>query len=162
MLELLSDVLRQVLRTGETHETSLSQELEFLERYLAIEQVRFSDRLRPSIEIHPAVRRAAVPRFLLQPLVENALRHGIARRADAGLVQVSAWREGGQLVLRVYDDGPGLGSALTAGGGVGLSNTRARLAALYGHDTTLDVENAEGGGVIATVRLPYREAEDDG
>ncbi len=108
MLELLSDVLRQVLRTDETHETALSRELEFLERYLAIEQVRFSDRLRPRIEIDPALARAAVPRFLLQPLVENALRHGIARRAAAGLVQVSAYREGGQLVLTVRDDGPGL------------------------------------------------------
>ena len=84
MLELLSGVLRQVLRTDETHEAALSSELEFLERYLAIEQVRFSDRLRPRIEVDPAIGRAAVPRFLLQPLVENALRHGIARRADAG------------------------------------------------------------------------------
>ena len=108
MLELLSDVLRQVLRTGDTHETALAREVEFLERYLAIEQVRFSDRLRPRIEIDPAVARAAVPRFLLQPLVENALRHGIARRADAGIVQVSGRREGGQLVLTVRDDGRGL------------------------------------------------------
>jgi two-component system LytT family sensor kinase len=77
MLELLSDVLRQVLRTEETHETALSSELEFLKRYLAVEQVRFSDRLRPQIQVDPTVIRAAVPRFVLQPLVENALRHGI-------------------------------------------------------------------------------------
>ena len=161
MLELLSDVLRQVLRGGETHEAALSRELEFLERYLAIEQVRFSDRLRPLFEIDPALARAAVPRFLLQPLVENALRHGIARRADAGLLHVSAHRDGGQLVLTVRDDGPGLPATPYAGGGVGLSNTRARLAALYGGDATLAVANAEGGGVIATVRLPYHEAEGD-
>jgi len=161
MLELLSDVLRQVLRSDQTHETPLSRELEFLERYLAIEQVRFSDRLRPRFQIDPAVARAAVPRFLLQPLVENALRHGIARRADAGLVQVSAFREGDQLVLTVRDDGPGLPVAPQAASGVGLSNTRARLAALYGAGATLQVAAAEGGGVIATVRLPYHEAEGD-
>jgi len=159
MLELLSDVLRQVLRTDEPHETSLAHELEFLERYLAIEQVRFSDRLRPRIEIDPAVTRAAVPRFLLQPLVENALRHGIARRADAGLVEVRAYREGEQLVLIVRDDGPGLPTAPEAPVGVGLSNTRARLEALYGAGATLQVVNAEGGGVIATVRLPYHEVD---
>jgi signal transduction histidine kinase len=162
MLELLSDVLRQVLRTGEAHETSLARELEFLERYLAIEQVRFSDRLRPRIEIDAAVARAAVPRFLLQPLVENALRHGIARQADAGLVQVSARREGDRLVLTVRDDGPGLPTTPDAGGGVGLANTRARLAALYGDGASLEVVNAAGGGVIATVRLPYHETEGDG
>src|SRR5579875_1329126 len=104
MLELLSDVLRQVLRTDESHETTLSRELEFLERYLAIEQVRFSDRLRPVIKANPVVARAAVPRFLLQPLVENALRHGIARRADAGRVEVTADLEGDQLLLTVRDD----------------------------------------------------------
>jgi two-component system LytT family sensor kinase len=162
MLELLSGVLRDVLRAAETHETTLSRELEFLERYLAIEQVRFSDRLRPLIQIDQAVAKAALPRFLLQPLVENALRHGIARRADAGEVQVSAHREGEQLVLRVRDDGPGLLTTPHASSGVGLTNTRARLAALYGGEATLEVANAEGGGVIATVRLPYHEAEGHG
>ncbi len=156
-LELLSDLLRQVLRTDESHETTLDAEVDFLRRYLAIEQVRFSDRLRPRIEVDPAVARAAVPRFLLQPLVENALRHGIARRADAGLVQVSANRENDELVLTVRDDGPGLPPTPDTESGVGLSNTRARLAALYGGDATLEVANAEGGGVIATVRLPYHE-----
>jgi two-component sensor histidine kinase len=162
MLELLSGVLRQVLRKDESHEIALSQELEFLKQYLAIEQVRFSDRLRPSIQIDPALARAALPRFLLQPLVENALRHGIARRADAGLLQVSARREREQLVLTVQDDGPGLPEMPDAAAGVGLSNTRARLAMLYRGEATLRVENAAAGGVIATVRLPYHEAEGDG
>ncbi len=161
-LELLSDLLRQVLRTDETHETTLSRKLQFLERYLAIEQVRFSDRLRPRFEIDPTVAQAAVPRFLLQPLVENALRHGIAQRADAGLVKVSARREGNELVLTVRDDGAGLSSMPDTGSGVGLSNTRARLAALYGGTATLEITNAEGGGVVATVRLPYHEAEGNG
>lgn len=159
-LELLSDLLRQVLRTDDRHETTLSSELDFLRRYLAIEQVRFSDRLRPFIDADPAVVRAAVPRFLLQPLVENAVRHGIARRADAGRIEVTARREEDQLVLVVRDDGPGLPTTPNSETGVGLSNTRARLAALYGPHATLHVENAEGGGVKATVHLPYHEAED--
>jgi two-component system, LytTR family, sensor kinase len=165
MLELLSDVLRQVLRTDATHETPLSTEIDFLERYLAIEQVRFSDRLRPRIEIDPSVSAAMVPSFLLQPLVENGLRHGISRRAGAGVLHVAVRREGSQLVLTVRDDGPGLPPASDPGspvaGGLGLPNTRERLAALYGEGATLEVANAEGGGVIATVRLPYHEAGHD-
>jgi len=160
MLELLSEVLRLVLKEG-AHETRLSTELDFLERYLAIEQVRFSDRLRPRFEIEPATLRAAVPRFILQPLVENALRHGIARRADAGLLEIGARRDGDTLVLTVRDDGPGLGPAGAQETGVGLANTRARLAALYGDRGTLELANASGGGVLATIRLPYHEAEDD-
>jgi two-component system, LytTR family, sensor kinase len=161
MLELLSDVLRRVLRAEGTHETALSTELQFLERYLAIEQVRFSDRLRPRIEIDPTVAGAAVPRFILQPLVENALRHGIAARADAGALEIAARREGDDLVLTVRDDGPGLRPGVPPSGGVGLANTRARLAALYGERASLHIANAEGGGVVATVRLPYHEAEND-
>jgi two-component system LytT family sensor kinase len=161
MLELLSDVLRQVLRSEPGHETTLANELEFVGRYLEIEQVRFSDRLRPQVEVDPAIGNAAVPRFILQPLVENALRHGIARRADAGLLHVSARREGPDLVLAVRDDGPGLPAGALESAGVGLSNTRARLAALYGDRGTLEVFNAEGGGVTAIVRLPYHEAQSD-
>jgi LytS/YehU family sensor histidine kinase len=166
MLELLSDVLRQVLRAEASHETALSTELDFLERYLAIEQVRFSDRLRPRIEVGAAIRRALAPQLILQPLVENALRHGIARRADAGLLEVAARREGDTLVLTVRDDGPGLDKALDPGldpaatAGVGLANTRARLAALYGDRASLEIANA-AGGVVATIRLPYHEAESD-
>jgi two-component system, LytTR family, sensor kinase len=157
MLELLSDVLRQVLQADESHESSLEDELDFLRRYLAIEQVRFSDRLRPRFEVEGALGRAAVPRFLLQPLVENALRHGIARRSDAGLLVVSARRDGDVLVLSVRDDGPGLAGGATESAGVGLANTRARLAALYGERGSLEVANTAGGGVVATVRLPYHE-----
>lgn len=160
MLELLSDVLREALRNDEKHETALSREMELIGRYLAIEQIRFSDRLRPQIDIDPGLVRAAVPRFLLQPLVENAVRHGIARRSDAGLIQVTAHRDGNQLVIAVRDDGPGLPSTEKRGG-VGLTNTRDRLTALYGANGSLDVKNAPVYGVIVTVRLPYHEAEDD-
>jgi signal transduction histidine kinase len=161
MLELLSDVLREVLRSEATHESTLAAEMEFLKRYLAIEQVRFSDRLRPRFEIEPAVALASVPRFVLQPLVENALRHGIARRADAGALTIGARREGSDLVLTVRDDGPGLAPGYLASSGLGLANTRARLAALYGERASLDVANTASGGVATTVRLPYHEAESD-
>jgi two-component system, LytTR family, sensor kinase len=159
MLELLGDVLREVLRADATNETTLAEEVEFLERYLAIEQVRFSDRLRPSIEMAREITAATVPRFLLQPLVENALRHGIARRADSGVIEIRARREATDLVITVRDDGPGLAAGVQGSGGVGLANTRARLAALYGEGASLDISSAEGRGVVATVRLPYHEAE---
>ncbi len=117
--------------------------------------------MRPQVGFDAEIGNAAVPKFLLQPLVENALRHGIARRSGAGLLQVSARQEGGDLVLAVRDDGPGLPAGGLEVGGVGLSNTRARLAALYGERGTLEVVNTEGGGVAATVRLPYHEAQSD-
>ncbi len=161
MLELLSDVLRQVLRSDPGHETTLTSELEFVGQYLAIEKVRFSDRLMPRVEVDPAIGNAALPRFILQPLVENAIRHGIARRSDAGLLYVSARRDGSDLVLTVRDDGPGLPAGGTQSAGVGLSNTRSRLAELYGDHASLRVADAEGGGVTAIVRLPYHEAQSD-
>lgn len=158
MLELLGEVLRQVLRTEPHHETKLSAELDFLRRYLEIEEVRFSDRLRPRIEVDPAVTEALVPSFILQPLVENALRHGIAQRADAGVLEIRAWRDGDEVVLAVRDDGAGLPLDAEPTTGLGLANTQARLAALYGAKAEMRIENAPGGGTIATVRLPYHEA----
>jgi sensor histidine kinase YesM len=165
MLELLSDVLREVLREDAAHETTLSKEIEFLLRYLAIEQIRFSDRLRPLVQIDPEVSNALVPVLVLQPLVENAIRHGIAARADAGAVEILGMREGAQLVLIVRDDGAGLTRSADQqsipGEGIGLANTRARLRTLYGEDAMLETNFGERG-FIATVRLPYREdAEGD-
>ena len=163
MLSLLSDVLRQVLRTDQSHEVSLADELNFLERYLAIEQVRFSDRLRVAMNVDDALKDAAVPPFLLQPLVENALRHGIARRDDAGRVEISARRVGDDLVLEVRDDGPGvdaLRGPSDASNGVGLSNVRERLTTMYGARAHLKLLSpADGaGGTAAIVTLPLREA----
>ena len=166
MLSLLSDVLRQVLRTDQAHETSLAEELSFLERYLAIEQVRFSDRLQVRFDVDDALRDALVPALLLQPLVENALRHGIAKRADSGVVEVSAHRDGEALVLTVSDNGPGV-AASAAGGdddggnGLGLANIRERLTTLYGSAAHLELrsgQTADPSGTVAVVRLPYRRA----
>ena len=176
MLDLLSDVLRQVLRSDHTHEVPLSDEFQFLERYLAIEQVRFSDRLRVQIDVDDELLGALVPQFLLQPLVENALRHGIAHRADAGLVEISATRDGDRLRLSVTDNGPGptaeqrspnadQPTAATderdagGGNGLGLANIRERLTTLYGSSARLELRSrldAPGDGTIATVIMPYR------
>lgn len=162
MLDLLSDVLRQVLRADSAHETRLSTEIAFVERYLAIEQVRFSDRLRSRIVVDPSVREAVVPTFVLQPLVENALRHGLARKASAGMLDVTARRDGDDVVLTVRDDGPGLTTLTPPGSGVGLTNTRARLTTLYGDRASVVVADAPEGGAIATVRLPFRHAPPGG
>jgi two-component system LytT family sensor kinase len=156
MLEELGELLREVLRTDRSHEVSLAREIDFIKRYLGIEQVRFSDRLRPTFEVDPAVLKAAVPHFVLQPLVENALRHAIARRLDAGLVQIAARREGDDLVLSVRDDGPGLDmDRVRKGAGVGLANTRERLTALYGSRAHLELMAMSEGGALATIRLPF-------
>ena len=156
MLERLSDVLRQVLRTDPGHEVPLSQELHFLEQYLAIEQVRFSDRLTVSFGVDEEVRDAPVPGFILQPLVENALRHGLASRSEEGRVEIEARREGDDLVLLVRDNGAGLPPVERRAEGLGLANTRERLATLYGDRARLDLAANPSGGTTATVRLPYR------
>jgi signal transduction histidine kinase len=155
MLELLGDVLRQVLRTDQPHQVPLADEIHFLEQYLAIEQVRFSDRLRVHWSIDERARGVRVPGFILQPLVENALRHGIARRAEAGRIDISARVDGATLELAVRDDGVGIDPALAEG--VGLTNTRERLRTLYGDAASLSIHRPEGGGTEAVLRIPLRE-----
>jgi len=160
MLELLGDVLHTVLRSEARHEVTLDEELRFLEQYLAIEQVRFSDRLRVSWSIDENARRALVPGFVLQPLVENALRHGIAKVADEGTIAIGARREGNTLVLSVSDNGPGLPTISASGSGVGISNTRERLETMFGSAASLTIAPRAGGGVVATIRIPFREVAD--
>jgi two-component system LytT family sensor kinase len=156
MLEQLGEMLRRVMRADRPQEIRLEDELDFVRQYLGIEQVRFSDRLRPEFVVDPAVLGAAVPEFLLQPLVENALRHGLAKRVTATLLRVEARREGDDLVLSVIDDGPG---PVEPGEGVGLGTTRERLATLYGSRGRLELVQNPDGGARVTVRLPYRELE---
>ncbi|HTE43754.1 MAG TPA: histidine kinase [Gemmatimonadaceae bacterium] len=156
MLELLSDVLRSALRADARHEIPLREELQFIEQYLAIEQVRFSDRLCVVWSIDETVRSASVPGFVLQPLVENALRHGIARRSEGGTVEIVARREGETLVLTVRDDGQGL-AKVPPPFGVGLTNTRERLRTMYGNDASLSIVPSSQRGTIAIIRLPYHE-----
>jgi LytS/YehU family sensor histidine kinase len=154
MLELLGDVLRKVLRSDHSHEIPLAEELAFIEQYLAIEQVRFSDRLRVVWTIDSVTRDGLVPGFVLQPLVENAIKHGVAKRADAGLVEIGARIINAQLELWVRDDGGGM--TPTTREGVGLWNTRERLRALYGGQATMNIETTPGQGLRVVVRLPFR------
>lgn len=163
MLARLSDLLRSVLEDVETQEVPLRRELESLQLYLSIEEVRFQDRLRVEISAEPATLDAAVPHLGLQPIVENAVRHGIGRRSVAGRIEISAARllseDGsiGSLQIQVRDDGPGLPpEGLDATRGIGLANTRARLQQLYGDAAQLTVENGAHGGAVATLILPYR------
>jgi LytS/YehU family sensor histidine kinase len=158
MLEQLGEVLHQVMRSDRPQEVSLGDELDFLRRILELEQIRFSDRLNPVFDIEPAILGAAVPDFILQPLVENALRHGLAKRTGATLLRIEARREGGELILSVTDDGPGpAGGPAELREGVGLANTRERLATLYGTGGSLTLTATPAGGARATIRIPYRE-----
>ena len=150
----LSALLRRSLDNTETHEVTLGEEIAFLESYLEIEQARFGGRLSYRILVPDPVREARVPGLVLQPLVENALRHGLTTRAGPGRVEIKADRQGDSLLLRVTDDGRGLPPATTER--VGLANTRARLHLLYADRQRLDVRNSNDGGVIAEIELPWR------
>jgi two-component system LytT family sensor kinase len=158
MLAGLSELLRYMLEDSRPPEVPLSEELAFAQRYLAIEQVRFQDRLRIEMDIAPGATDALVPTLILQPLVENAIRHGISRRVQAGRIAIRARRTDEQLILEVEDDGPGLGSDITPspGTGLGLRNTQARLQQLYGNDQSLELSEVSRGGALVTIRLPYR------
>lgn len=159
MLARLSDLLRCVLDDVEAQEVPLRRELEYLKLYLSIEQVRFPDRLRAEISADTSILDAAVPQMGLQPIVENAIRHGIGQSSSAGRIQIQAERMTNRLVIKVADDGPGLvDETLSHGGGIGLRNTRERLRQLYGDSASLTVENGESGGAVVTMALPYHVA----
>ena len=155
MLEQLGDLLRLSLEHAEDQEISLEDEMAFLERYLGIQKARFEDRLDVRFDVSPEARQALAPTFVLQPLVENAVQHGIAQRSNGGSIHVKAWRDNGSLKLRVTDDGPGLPAGWREG--VGLANTRERLRRLYGEDGSFAIEGAPGAGVRVEVALPYHE-----
>ncbi len=158
VIEQLSEVLRQTLGRSDAPYVSLEEELDLVRQYLAVEQARFSDRLKPAFEIDPGVLSAAVPSFAVQHLVENALRHGIAKRTDAGRVVVAARRDGATLEVTVTDDGAGVAPGAANQKGRGLDNTRERLRTLYPEGgASLDVAPGRGRGTIARLRVPYRE-----
>jgi two-component system LytT family sensor kinase len=159
MIVALSDFLRGVAGRSHDPEVPLSQEVEFLEKYLQIQQARFAGRLKLDIQIPDELRKAQIPSLILQPLVENAIKHGIAQRVLGGEVRIVASRSNGLLYLSVYNDGPLLdrdGSAVKDG--IGLSNLRTRLKLLYGSDCELRLENYGITGVEVSMALPYREA----
>lgn len=156
MLARLSDFLRLTLESGKA-EVPLRQELDFLKRYLEIEQIRFPDRLQVWMDVEPGTQEARVPSLILQPIVENAIKHGVARSSSAGKIEIEAARENGTLRLTVRDDGPGIDvSESKVEEGVGLANTRERLRQMYGSSSELSLRNRENGGLRVTLSLPYR------
>lgn len=151
----LGELLRASLEGQGSHEVPLSEELELARRYLEIEQLRFGARLEWSLSPEPETLEARVPPLVLQPLVENAIKHGTSRRLSKGHIQVRATRQGALLVLEVQDNGPGLGQGATGGMGIGVANTRARIEQLHGEAFGLTLTEAAEGGVIARVVLPF-------
>ncbi len=160
----LSDLLRYALSTADQQEVPLEEELDVLDSYLDIQKLRLGDRLSVSVDVDPAARRALVPTLVLQPLAENAVKHGFEGRDEAGHLSVAATREGDQLVLRVADDGRGVSDetldALAADGapdeGLGLGTLAERLDGLYGDAAALAFEASDGGGLCVRIRLPFR------
>ncbi len=165
MITQLSDMLRLSLDKIGVQEVSLKQELDFLDKYLKIEQTRFQERLRVEMKIDPGALDSLVPNMILQPLVENAVRYGIAPRATGGLIEIRAARADGMLHLDVCDDGRGLPAENSQGlrkSGVGLANTRARLERLYGTSHRFELNNSPGHGLTVSLAIPYREGRMEG
>ena len=157
----LGELLRRALDRAGSQVVPLKQELEFIERYLEIEQLRFGDRLKVEMSIEPDTLEARVPYLILQPLVENAIQHGIAPRASAELLRISARRNADMLRLEVRDNGAGLVGERAVRNGVGLTNTKERLQQLYGDAHRLEISNAEGGGVAAIIEIPFQLAPEE-
>ncbi len=158
MITRLGDFLRMTLENSGTQEVTLQQEMEFLSCYLEIERIRFQDRLTTEIEIDPLALETKVPNLLLQPIVENAIRHGIAPRSSQGHLNIKAERRDGHLRIRVRDNGPGLQPNRSIESlfskGLGLANTQKRLDRLYGADHSFSIENAPEGGMVVTIEIP--------
>ena len=158
MLVGLSDLMRHTLEHSARQEVQLREELNFIKLYLSIQEMRFSDRLQIELNIDPATSKAMVPNLILQPLTENALRHGIGRSANSGVVGITSAAEDGHLRLTVYDNGAGLPDdwQLKGSKGIGLANTAARLQQLYNDNHQFDIRNREGGGVEVLILMPLR------
>jgi two-component system LytT family sensor kinase len=159
MMTRLSDLLRMTLEDGESHVTTLSRELEFVNGYLGIEHIRFEDRLNVVLDIAPDTLDAEVPHLLLQPLVENAVQHGISRLSSRGEIRIIASHDEHSLNLWVRDNGPGLhkGEDFPAKGGLGLKATRERLETLFGNAQAFEMRSPDEGGVEVRVSIPFRQ-----
>ena len=163
MVARLGDLLRLALEREAAQEVPLRQELEFLQKYLEIERTRFHDRLTVEVIVESQVLDTRVPSMILQPLVENAIKHGVTPRPAAGRVEVSAERDGRVLRIAVRDDGVGLPEGSESGGlreGIGLRNTRRRLEQLYDGQQRFELRNRVGGGVEALLAIPFRIGDD--
>jgi len=155
----LAGLLRQTLEQEGRERVTLREELEFVEGYLEVEEIRFGDRLTVEVDAAADTLDALVPFMILQPLVENAMRHGLGRKTGPGWIAIRARRHDGQLAVEVIDDGPGFTLEAEAdGGGLGLSNVRARLQGMYGSEQQLELGSTARGGARVTLTLPYTEA----
>jgi two-component system, LytTR family, sensor kinase len=158
MIVGLSDVLRRLVEDSSQQEVALAEEMEVLEKYLDIQKARFGDRLQLTVTVPKELLSAQVPSLILQPVVENAVKHGIEKRAHGGALCITASRTNGVLTLTVYNDGPGLPSDWeSASSGIGVANMRNRLQRLYGNSFQLTLCGHEPGGVAASVSIPFRE-----
>ena len=157
MLSQLSDLLRLTLRSSSSHELPLEQELQITRRYLELMQRRFESKLSVSYDIDSSLLPSFVPQLILQPLVENSLRHGMKSGDETMQLAISAHRDNGSMILKVSDTGAGLSASTHEAptGGIGLANIRDRLAHLYGANAGLTLQNRDSGGVEASVRLPF-------
>ena len=160
MIANLSDLLRLALDKMHVQEVPLRQELEFLKKYLEIEQMRFDERLEVKMKITPDMLDSLVPNMILQPLVENSIKHGLAPLADGGVVEISAKKQNGNLRLRVADNGIGL-KQKSLSEGVGLSNTRARLEQLYGAEHHFEISGYRDGGLQVNLQIPFKTVKSD-
>jgi sensor histidine kinase YesM len=158
MLSHLNTILKSTFSRTTPEKITLSQELEIMENYLAIEQVRFADRLRVEIKVEPKALDGLVPCFLLQPLVENAIRHGVANCENQGLVEAMATCDGSILNVRVRDSGSRMNGHSQNGHGIGLKNTRERLAHFYRDDYAMQAQALEAGGFEVSIRIPYERS----
>jgi two-component system, LytTR family, sensor kinase len=158
MMARLSDLLRMSLEGNGIQITHLSRELEFVAGYLEIEKVKFGERLNVILEIAPETLDAQVPSLLLQPLVENAIRHGVSRLSSGGNIWITANRHAQDLYLQVRDNGPGLAKAtdIQSKAGLGLRTTRERLKTLYGNDQSFEIHDVPSGGAEIEVKIPFR------
>jgi signal transduction histidine kinase len=156
MVSRLGDLLRMTLETAGLQEVPFKKELEFLKHYLDIEQTRFQDRLKVEMAIEPDTLDGLVPSMILQPLVENSVRHGVAPRPEGGCIKITAWRHHALLRVEVEDDGPGLSDDMPPKEWVGLTNTRARVSNLYGEEHGLRLRHAAGGGLVVSLSIPFR------
>lgn len=162
MLHRISELLRATLETSDAQLLPLSRELDLVRAYLGVEETRFQGRLAVRVDVGADVGQAMVPNLLLQPLVENALRHGIAPLASGGTIEIGVRRVDARVEITVRDDGAGFGDAAKASEeGIGLANTRRRLEALYGDDHGFDIRSPDEGGTIVTVTIPYRVESDE-
>jgi two-component system, LytTR family, sensor kinase len=161
MITGLSDLLRQSLDTMAAQEVRLEDEVALLRKYLDIQQMRFGDRLRVVYDLPSDIRDLMVPNLILQPLAENAVRHGIGRETGPGTITVGGTVDDGRLRISLSDTGPGVDGDWRSKAGIGLSNTVARLEKLYGSDYSFDLRNATGAGAVAVLEIPARQSQPD-